>query len=145
MEDRQLNDQIVETMFSIGRLMKDEMKFSSSVADLSMLQIQALLFIEKQGQVQMKDLAARFTITLPTATSLSDNLIRAGLIKRMRNTEDRRVVTLALSSKGKKLLVKAMDERNKKMRTMLSYLSQGEKKDLLKILLTITKNLGNEK
>lgn len=144
MDDKQLNDEILELMFSIGRLMKDEMKFSSQAANLSLLQIQVLMFIGKQKEAQMKDLASNFTITLPTATSLVDNLIKAGMIVRERSTEDRRVVTVKLSSQGKKLLAKATADRNKKMNTMLSYLPHKERKDLFKVLTSLKRSIEKE-
>jgi DNA-binding MarR family transcriptional regulator len=144
MQDKELNDQILELIFSVGRLMKGEMKFNSSAANLSLLQIQTLMFIQKHGEVQMKDLASNFTITLPTATSLVDNLIKAGLVLRTRSTEDRRVVTIKLSAQGKKLFAKIARERTEKMNTMLSYISHKERKDLFKVLTSLKKNLERE-
>lgn len=144
MTDKELNDQILELMFSVGRLMKGEMKFSSHTANLSLLQIQALMFIDKSGEVQMKDLANNFTITLPTATSLVDNLIKAGLVLRTRSTEDRRVVTIKLSAQGKRLFAKIARERTEKMNTMLSYISHKEREELFKVLSSLKKNLERE-
>jgi DNA-binding MarR family transcriptional regulator len=144
MIDKELNDQILELMFSVGRLMKGEMKFSSHTANLSLLQIQILMFVQKQDEVQMKDLASNFTITLPTATSLVDNLIKLGLVLRTRGAEDRRVVTIKLSAKGKKLFAKIARERTEKMNTMLSYISHKERRDLFKVLTSLKKNLERE-
>lgn len=142
--DKDINNQIIELVFSLSRVMKGQMQFSSAHATLSLLQIQVLLFINQEKEVQMKDLAGNFTITLPTATSLSDNLMKEGLIKRSRNEEDRRVVTLSLSAKGKEMLKKIMEARNKKIKTLLSYLSEEEKKDFLSILTSLKNNIEKE-
>lgn len=139
--DTDINNQIIEAMFSFSRVMKGEMQFSSDHAKLSMLQIQILLYINQEKQVQMKDLASNFTITLPTATSLSDNLIKDGLIQRNRSTQDRRVVTLTISKKGNDILKKIKDKRNEKMKMLLSYLSEKQKEDFLSILTSLKENI----
>lgn len=141
MNNKELNDEILDLIFSISRVMKYEMKFRSPAADLSLLQIQTLMFIEKHSEVQMKDLAGNFTITLPTATNLVDNLVKSKLILRVRSTQDRRVVSVILTKKGERLLTKVVQERNKKMHTMLSYLPQKERVNLLEILKSLKKNM----
>jgi DNA-binding MarR family transcriptional regulator len=134
MKDKGNNDQIVLAMFTLSRSMKDGMKFDSATAQLTLLQIHALMFIDKHEQVTMTEVAKQFDISLPTATALSDKLVRAGLIARQNDANDRRIVKLVLTQKGNDLLTKAMRQRSTKVSKMLSYLSSEEKQQLLHIM-----------
>ena len=141
MTDKVLNEQIAECMFMLSRLMKEEMTFDSETAQLTILQLQALLFIKRNEAVTMTEVATHFGISLPTATSLSNKLVTAKLITRENNTTDRRIVTLVLTPKGKDLLIKAMKYRSAKLQTMLSYMSLPEKEQLLDIIKNLIANI----
>ncbi|MCL4353148.1 MarR family transcriptional regulator [Patescibacteria group bacterium] len=145
--DKDMNDQIIELLFSIFRQMREKISFYSKTAHLSLLQIQALHFISKENGVKMKELADNFSITLPTATALSDNLLKLGFVKRARKEKDRRIVRVRLSASGARLLKKAMRERKAKIETMVSYLSAKDKKNLVSILSSLLENIKkvNEK
>ena len=94
----------------------------------------------------MREIAAHFATTMPTATSLIDKLILARLVKRGNDITDRRVVKLTLTGHGEKILEEISNHRKEKISKILSYLSEQDKKDLLRILNTIAnKASSNEK
>jgi DNA-binding MarR family transcriptional regulator len=134
MNDKVINEQIAEVMFALSRSMKDGMKFDSATAQLTILQIHALMFIAKHEKVTMTEVAKQFDISLPTATVLSDKLVKAGLIGRQNDQNDRRIVKLVLTKEGNDLHSKAMKQRTTKFNNMLSYLSIEEKQQLLHIM-----------
>ncbi len=134
MRDKAINTQIIEKMFLLSRLMKEGITFKGKVANLTLLQLQALTYIKSRKEVAMSDLAAMFAISLPTATVLSDKLIKEGFVKRVRSTKDRRVVNLVLKEGGKELLQTGLKQRNAKLEQMLSFLTQAKKEQLLEIL-----------
>lgn len=134
MSNTSLNNQLAEVIFSISRTLRDEMTFDSSTYQLTLLQLRALIFIKKQKSVSVSDLAAQFRTTLPTATSLSDKLVKLKLVLRKQNLTDRRIVKISLTKKGKNLLKKAVKEKDKKINKMLLYLSAQDKKELFRIL-----------
>lgn len=136
-----LNEEIAESMFTLSRLMKEEMTFDSETAQLTILQLQAMIFIKRNEAVTMTEVANHFNISLPTATSLSNKLVAAKLITRKSSNRDRRVVTLILTLKGKDLLLQAMKYRNAKLQTMLSYMSLEEKEQLLTIIKNLIRNI----
>ena len=138
MNDKVVNDQIAQLMFTLSRSMKEGMKFDSATAQLTLLQIHALMFIGKKENVTMTEVAKQFDISLPTATALSDKLVRAGLISRQNDAHDRRIVKLVLTNEGTNLLTKAMRQRRTKITKMLSYLTAEEKKQLLHIMQQLT-------
>jgi DNA-binding MarR family transcriptional regulator len=144
MKYKVINDQIAEVMFTLSRSMKDGMKFDSATSQLTVLQIHALLFISKHEKVTMTEVSKQFEISLPTATALSDKLVRSNLIERRNDTSDRRIVKLVLTQNGNDLLAEAMKQRRTKVNNMLSYLSEKEKEQLLQIMTTLVTNIQKQ-
>jgi len=132
---------LVEMLFKISRLMKHEMSFTNNLTHLSVLQIQTLLFLNQNTNSSMGDIAEYFRIELPSATSLINKLCDQKLVKRFEDSEDRRLVRIALTGDGKTLLEKAIRERRKKLEKILSYLSAREKSDLSTILKTLNNKM----
>lgn len=141
------NTALIESIFTLSRLMKEDMAFNSDFATLSMLQIQTLLFLKQNPQAQMGEIASKFAIELPSATSLITKLVKAKLVIRRADKKDRRVVHIALTEKGDALLTDAMRQRNKRIEKHLSFLSEQDIADLLRIVNVLIKNLekNNEK
>ena len=136
--------ELVEMLFKISRLMKEKMSFKSDLAHLSILQIQTLIFLNKNEKVSMSDIAQHFLIELPSATSLINKLADQDLVKRLEAEHDRRLVMITLTKAGKNLLEKAMSQRQKKLKKILSYLSAKEKQDLLSIFISLDNKLQKE-
>ena len=136
--------ELVEMLFKISRLMKEKMSFKSDMAHLSILQIQTLIFLNKNEKVSMSDIAQHFLIELPSATSLINKLADQDLVKRLEAEHDRRLVMITLTKAGKNLLEKAMSQRQKKLKKILSYLSAKEKQDLLSIFISLDNKLQKE-
>jgi len=129
-----VNVNLVETVFKISRFMRESMSYTSEFTSLSLLQMQALIFLKKRRNAQMGEIAGQFKIEMPTATSMIDKLCKMELVQRQEDRKDRRLVRIILTKAGLKLLEKAMRERTKKIAQMLSYLSETDKKDLQRIL-----------
>jgi DNA-binding MarR family transcriptional regulator len=134
-------NEIVEMIFKVSRLMKDEMSYKNNLIHLSILQIQTLIYLNKNKLSSMSDIANNFQIELSSATSLVNKLTDLKLVKRFEDKEDRRLVMIDLTEIGKTLLKQAMCERRKKMERILLYLSESERTDLLKILKTLNNKL----
>lgn len=132
---------LVEMMFKVFRLMKGEMSYSNNLIHLSILQIQALIFLNKSKRASMGDIADYFHIELPSATSLLNKLYDMKLVKRHEDPEDRRIVLITLTKSGETLLKEAMCVRKKKLEKILLYLSEKQKQDLLNILETLNSKL----
>ncbi len=133
-----INDQLAEIIFSFSRVMKEEMTFDSETSQLTVLQLQALILIKKKKILSMSDIADQFKISLPTATVLSDKLVKTKLVKRARSKSDRRIVNVLLTEKGEVVLTKAIRQRHQKINKMLSYLSLKDKRQILRIMKNLS-------
>lgn len=138
------NAKIIELMFEVGRLMKGNMGVESHFANLSMLQMQALLFLASNPNSTMSEIAKHFSIELPSATSLINKLHKQELIARQEDKEDRRKICIVLTEKGVELLKEGKKIRSQKMEAALSYLTDTDKQDMEKILEKVVRALGDK-
>jgi len=142
-----INTQLIEAIFEFSRNLKGEMSYDCHIMHLSMLQLQVLLHLKHSPASQMSEIATKFHIELPSATSLINTLKKAKLVVRKTDEKDRRLVRISLTQSGEDMLTDAMKERNKKVSTTLQHLSQEDKITLLSILqkLIVKMEVKNEK
>lgn len=76
---------------------------------LNIPQYTALAVLGEKGEVTMSVLSEGLGITMGAVTNIVDRLIDAGMAVRGRGTDDRRVVRVKLSDKGRETLEKAVD------------------------------------
>jgi DNA-binding MarR family transcriptional regulator len=138
------NTKIIELMFDFGRHMKGNMMVKSDLVNLSSLQVHTIIFLATHPNSTMSEIAKHFTIELPSATSLVNNLYKTGLVDRKHEEEDRRKICIVLTKKGVELLKEARKIRQQKIEKILSFLSETEKQQLQKILEKICSSLGEK-
>ena len=71
---------------------------------LTLSQLRLMYLIREQGEPSVGDLAAEIGVRLPTLTGAVTRLMRRGLVTREHDAEDRRVVRLRLTAKGRRML-----------------------------------------
>ncbi|MDE2026290.1 MAG: MarR family transcriptional regulator [Patescibacteria group bacterium] len=132
---------IIELFFEFSRHLKGSMSVKSQFADLSMLQMQALIFITTHPNSTMSEIAKHFSIELPSATSLVNKLYKTGLVERKNDKDDRRKIYVVLTEKGVQLLKEGKKIRKQQIEKILSYLSEAEKKQMQSILEKICRSM----
>ncbi len=90
------------------------------------LRVHVLEYILVHERADMKNVADFLAITPPSATSLINRLVRAGVISRIRDTSDRRKVLLKITAKGKAMLAKGKTHIEQHMGQMFSVLKSEE-------------------
>ena len=70
---------------------------------LTMKEMHTATLIAKLGAPRMSELARRGHVTLGTMTVMVGKLVKKGLVKRMRDDDDRRVVRVGLTASGRKV------------------------------------------
>ncbi len=86
------------------------------------------------GDVTMSQLARRLDISESAATDVADRLVRQGLAERRSDPRDRRVVVLALSEEGRRIIGRIERQRRKMAESILGALSDAELRDLLGLI-----------
>jgi DNA-binding MarR family transcriptional regulator len=72
--------------------------------DMSTPQLKALLLISEEKEIRMRELAHRLGGSFSNATVLVDRLVDRGLVERMAEPQDRRVVLVRATEDGQHLI-----------------------------------------
>ena len=98
---------------------------------ISMTHLLAMSLLETHGPVAMSRVAELLGCGLPTATGLVQRMEERGLVERMHDTDDRRVVTLRLTDDGAAEIRDLNEKRRQRMASALAHLSDLEREQLL--------------
>src|SRR5215472_225894 len=96
------------------------------LAKVTTEQFGVLAHILDRGSVSMGELAIARNVALNTATSLVDRLVTAGLVERRGDPDDRRVVRVAVTERGRVLVERLRTAREAVMRRMFDDLGDEE-------------------
>lgn len=125
-------DKIISLIFTTRKIMYEN-KDSNKEKKCSFMHLIALKFIEEKKPL-MNELADYLGITRPSATSLANRLLKDNFVFRNENLNDRRVVEIIISKKGKNFLELHKKNMSEKMRENLKKLTEKEQDQLEKIL-----------
>ena len=87
-----------------------------------------LKVLSKRGELPMSEIGRRVCISKSNMTSLIDKLVENGLAERLPDKNDRRVINIAITDKGKDMVGKWCRHSNKDIKTKLSSLSEEDQK-----------------
>lgn len=90
------------------------------------------------------ELAERTGVTRATITGLVDTLERAGYVTRKPHHEDRRMMCVALTKRGEKLLATILPEHFRKMAWLMGPLSETERKEFVRLLIKVLGRAAEE-
>ena len=93
---------------------------------LSLVHLQVLTVLETEGSVPMGALADSLDVSQASATGIVDRMEQRGLIERRRDDGDRRVIRVALTPDGSRLLAGVAAERRERLGILLHELSDAE-------------------
>lgn len=97
---------------------------------ISMAQLSILMILEENGPMRISQIAATETIRIPTASNAVNQLETMELVTRVRDTSDRRGVSVTLTDKGREELRRLSEERAEQLASMLDSLSDEELKEV---------------
>ena len=120
-----------------GRMIRARME---RALPLSFGQCETLRFISESGSPTMREIAAHFKITAPSATAIVEELARSGHVSRSAGLRDRREVRVTLTVKGGRVLKNVTERRARVLSEVLSPLSASDRHDLNRILIKILHN-----
>jgi DNA-binding MarR family transcriptional regulator len=95
--------------------------------------------LKKRGELPMSEIGRLAYIHKSNMTSLTDKLVGEGLAERLRDKNDRRVVKIAITDKGKELLRDWRKQSNNEIKMNLSTLSDED----LEIFYESVENIKN--
>ena len=136
---RQLEELIVHFDLLYQRLMLTRPLTAATEVEISRQETRVVMLLGSKGTTIMSDLARAANLALSSATNTVDRLVNKELVERSRVDEDRRVVQVGLSEKGKKFYDTLNDCRLEMGRNMLEALSPGEREIFLELMAKMTR------
>jgi DNA-binding MarR family transcriptional regulator len=91
-----------------------------------MAQLKSLFFISNQGGTHSGKLAAALGVTPTNVTGIIDRLVKQGLVSRTEDEQDRRVILLQATGRGKELVARLRERRRSYLAEVLARLSLDE-------------------
>jgi DNA-binding MarR family transcriptional regulator len=94
--------------------------------NLTIPQMKCLCYISRHGRINLSGLAAGIHVTPANVTGIIDRLVEQGLVDRIPDNADRRVLWLSVTEKGESMLSNLREGKSGKMRELLEKLSDNE-------------------
>ncbi len=137
-------EQLISLIITTTRLIREHTKHREKIDPLSYLQLGTLRYVAEKNNPPMKDVADHLCITPPSATSLINNLTKMKQLERIYDKDDRRLIRLAITAKGRKTLEDGFKKITIRMQRVLSKLSEKERSDFIKILEKLSRAYSNK-
>ena len=131
-------------LIAAARIIEPWEKFLKTTAGLTNNQLNVLRILRGSHPARLacSEIAERMIARDPDITRLVDRLTRRGLVARLRSRQDRRVVEVAITDKGRELL-RTLDPHVSRMpKAMLGHLGAARLKQLGQLLEQVISGLG---
>jgi DNA-binding MarR family transcriptional regulator len=131
-------DAILKTLIFLYTENRRVIKALAAKNSLTGPQLTVIKMLEQMGDLSLSELSDAIRAQNSTVTGIVDRMEREGIVERVRSTDDRRVVHLHLTDKGRKLAREIPVEPVSIFRSALSALTPQETREALKIVTKIS-------
>ncbi len=97
--------------------------------------------IVNRGPLKMSGIAAELRVSTAAATGIVERLHVLGMVTRRYDPKDRRVIRIAVTPKGRKIVKTLCSERSRMIGRLFGRLTAGERASYLKIVKKILKKV----
>jgi DNA-binding MarR family transcriptional regulator len=87
--------------------------------DVTLAQYRALVVLHTRGPQRPGDLAEILGVGPPTASRMVERLVRRGLVRRVRSSQDRRAVRVHLTGSGQAIVEQVTSQRRREIERIL--------------------------
>ncbi len=142
MDKSSLIQEVVKLQRKAGRTLGAYAASALLNSGLTITQLKSLFLITKMGSTNFRKLAEALGVTPSNVTGIIDRLVEQGLVSREENPEDRRVVTLQATDKGRTLVSSLRESGISHMTQILTFLSVEELSSLSRGLSAFIRAAG---
>ena len=104
-----------------------------------------VLVLVSQGACNVSTVAEDLRIHASNATRICDRLVNAGLVRRRRDTDDRRNVVLTLTGAGRRVYNKAMRARRIQVERAMARMSPPQRRAFIKGMAAFAEAVATER
>ena len=137
-------EQLFSTLLQLGKLMSQHTQETHEERTSTMLQFSALQFLKEQSNGTVTELAKYLKLSKSSATQLVERLEKAGLVERINDQEDRRIVRLVITQGGEKELISLKEKLIGKMKKIFSKIPAQDIRELIRIHTNLIESLRKE-
>ncbi len=137
-----LTEEIIQLEQQISRTMMQDTPDTWMDLSLTVGQLKSLSFIDFHRSTNLRKLATALGVTPPSATRIIDNMVKQGLVSRAENPENRRMLLLKTTDKGKAALAKLRQSGVSRLAGILARLSLEELSALAQGLAAVARAIS---
>lgn len=116
-----------------------------SKGKITLPQFLILGFLEKSGEAKMSDIAHFMAVSTAAMTGTIDRLVKYGYVIRDSEPEDRRVIKIKITPKGRNIIKKINYQRRQMIIDIFGRISENDRSDYLRVLMKIKEVLTDKK
>lgn len=132
--ERREAEELFESTFVLFRSFGRRFRREREPHYITPTQYHALALVAEKGTVSLMELAGLLRVAGPTATRTIEALVQKALLIRDRDPQDRRIVWVRLSSRGRRLLEQERAGHVHYFEQLLARLSQEDRSALVRIM-----------
>lgn len=106
--------------------------------DADIMILYCIGFCEDLKNIKLSDIATRLKVTLPAVTHKVQTLEHAGLIKKEKDTKDKRITYVKLTDKGQTYVVSSKKTYYQPLKLILESIGEEDTQHLIRILEKIS-------
>ena len=110
---------LVYLLQGVNRSFHKELLRTQSNCCMNLHQVFALVLLQEHTSMIMKEFANAMSIAAPSATTFVDRLVKLGWAKRMFDRKNRKLVRIAITISGKRILEKKKREASVLMKQLI--------------------------
>ncbi len=133
---------IIDNLRRVFQVVNEQSKRAEKETGLTGPQLWAIKTIAEAAPIMVSEIARRMYLHPATVVGILDRLEKQDLVARMRSTEDRRVVRVELTAKGRTIVRKAPEVAQGLLVAGLEKLSSGKLKNIAQALDQMAELLG---
>ncbi len=145
------DNELIRFAFEVSRIMPDIMRDflrrqtkEVTEGNISLPQVLILDALKDRPSMRMGELAKYLSVTMAAVTGIADKLVRARLASRGSSPDDRRIVNISITPKGRDIIKKHNQAKQKAFMEMFGHLSPGDRAKYLEILTKIHQHLKKD-
>jgi DNA-binding MarR family transcriptional regulator len=137
-------EKLMNAMFNLVRAINKEAdNCSKACGGFNEKEQILILFLGKNDEVKMSDLAGIIDAPVSTVTSIVNKLVENEILTRDHSVEDRRIINVSLTSKGKAAYKRIRGQKDELFEAMLSKLSEKDQEVMIKYVNILADSLRN--
>lgn len=132
--------QYFETALCLNRSLRANKQHFLKKTRMNRAQFDLLFLIARRGKLSIKEIAGNLGVTSSAVTQMINGLVKRGIVERIVDAKDRRVMMVRFSKKGKKQVENFKKVHLMKVNNLLQSLNDEELDQLLRLTMKIVTN-----